>query len=371
MHNPRVAIVHDYLTQRGGAERVVLAMARAFPDAPIYTTLYSPEQTFPEFKDLDVRVSSLNVVWPFRRYHRLSLPLLPITVQRMHIDADVVLASSSGWAHGVSTTARKVVYCYSPARWLYQLDRYLGDHPILAARLAIALLGPSLRRWDQKSARQADEYLAISTAVRERIRHTYDRTASVVAAPFSRSAVDERPGVQPAPGLEPGFYLCVSRLLPYKNIGAIVDSFADNPGRRLVVVGAGPEAQRLHERAGSNVRFFSDLGDSELAWLYHHCQALIAVGYEDYGLTPIEAAAAGKPSIVLNWGGYLDTMIDGKTAIFVDTPKPGPLRAAMEKLEAKDWDEQALLDHAESFSEPVFAERIREVVLRHAEHCGG
>lgn len=363
-----MAIAHDYLTQRGGAERVVLAMARAFPDAPIYTTLYAPEHTFPEFQDLDVRVSPLNVVRPLRRYHRLALPMLPFTVQRTKIDADIVLASSSGWAHGVKTRGKKIVYCYSPARWLYQLDRYLGDHPILSARLAIALLGPSLRRWDQRSAREADEYLAISSAVRERIRHTYDRSATVVAAPFSRSAVDERPGIAPSPELEPGFYLCVSRLLPYKNIAAIVDAFAGDPDRRLVVVGAGPEAAHLRERAGDNVRFFEALGDSKLAWLYHHCRALIAVGYEDYGLTPIEAAAAGKPSIVLNWGGYLDTMVEGKTAVFVDTPKPGPLREAMVKVETTNWDERALTDHAESFSEPVFIERIREVVLRHAPH---
>ena len=120
---PRVAIAHDYLTQRGGAERVVLALTRAFPDAPVYTTLFDPASTFPEFSSVDVRTSGLNRVSAFRRDHRLALPVLAMAANSIRIDADVVIASSSGWAHGFRTSGAKVVYCYSPARWLYQSGR--------------------------------------------------------------------------------------------------------------------------------------------------------------------------------------------------------------------------------------------------------
>ena len=123
---PRIAIAHDYLTQRGGAERVVLSMARAFPESPIYTTLYEPELTYPEFTDLDIRVSRLNAIGVLRRNHRLALPVLSLASSMINIDADIVVVSSSGWAHGFSTRGRKLVYCHSPARWLYQRETYLG-----------------------------------------------------------------------------------------------------------------------------------------------------------------------------------------------------------------------------------------------------
>ena len=147
---PTVAIAHDYLTQRGGAERVVLALHRAFPDATIHTTLYDPDGTYPEFRDARIVTSPINRIGPLRREHRAALPLLPYAVSRLRIDADVVVASSSGWAHGVPTTGRKIVYCHAPARWLYQADAYLGDEagtlgegprPRRARRVAPAL-GP-------------------------------------------------------------------------------------------------------------------------------------------------------------------------------------------------------------------------------------
>lgn len=126
---PRVAIAHDYLTQRGGAERVVLSMLEASPDATVHTTLYDPEGTFPEFRDVDIRVSPLNRVGPLRRHHRAALPFLPFASSALRIDADLVIASSSGWAHEFPTTGHTLVYCHAPARWLYQSERYLGGDP--------------------------------------------------------------------------------------------------------------------------------------------------------------------------------------------------------------------------------------------------
>lgn len=362
-----VAIAHDYLTQRGGAERVVLALARAFPGAPIYTTLYEPDLTYPEFRALDVRTTPLNKVGFFRRHHRAALPLYAAVVGGTTIDADVVVASTSGWAHGFRTTGTTVVYCHSPARWLYQggehyMGGYQGGRSTLAT-LAMLVLGPPLRWWDRRAARRADTYLVNSTVVRTRVRDHYDRDAQIVPAPVPERiayGAENPDGLAHQP--DPGFYLCVSRLLPYKNVAEVVAAFADLPDRRLVVVGSGPMEAHLHEVATPNVTFLKDLGDDALTRLYGDARALVALAYEDFGLTPIEAAAHGTPSVVLRWGGYLDTMAEDLTAIFVDAPTAPALLAGIAAFESRDWDAEAIRKHAEQFTEQVFIDRLRGIV---------
>lgn len=360
---PRVAIAHDYLTQRGGAERVVLAMARAFPEAPIYTTLFDPARTFPEFRGLDVRPSWLNRFTVFREDHRAALPILPMVSSQVCIDADVVIASSSGWAHGFRTPGRKIVYCYSPARWLYQPDRYLGREPATAVRLALAMLSPPLRRWDGRAASSADSFLAISTVVRERIIETYGRSARVVPAPYTLEETrtrDEDGAELP----EEGYFLVVSRLLPYKNVDAVIEAFRLRPGRRLVVVGVGPEKAQLIEAAPTNVAFLENLTDAEMSRLYVGAAGLVAASYEDFGLTPLEAASRGKASAVLRWGGFLDTVVEGVTGVFFDEPTPELIADAVDRLAERSWDADVLRARAERFSESAFADSLKAEVQR-------
>lgn len=357
-----VAIAHDYLTQRGGAERVVLAMARAFPGAPIYTTVYEPELTYPEFADLDIRVTALNKVGFFRRHHRAALPFYAPVASATRIDADVVVASSSGWAHGFRTTGRSVVYCHSPAHWLYQGEHYLGKRS-LVARVAMVFLGPPLRWWDRRAARRADLYLANSTEVGRRIEQRYDRDATVVPAPVPQR-ISQAAEHSDGPDHEPGYYLCVSRLLPYKHVADVVEAFAAEPDKRLVVVGTGPLESELHRVATANVTFLKDVSDTDLTRLYRDARALIAVAYEDYGLTPIEAAATGTPCLVLRWGGYLDTMVEDVTATFVDEPTAAAVREGLARFEARDWDADRIREHAEAFTEEVFTARLTEIVKR-------
>ena len=361
---PRVAIAHDYLTQRGGAERVVLALARAFPEAPIYTTLFEPDRTFPEFGQLDVRTSWLNRVGPLRRNHRAALPLLPLASSSILIDADVVIASSSGWAHGFRCSGHKLVYCYTPARWLYDSDRYLGDSARVGLRNTLRVLRPSLRAWDKRAARSASRYLAISSVTQDRIRKTYGYRAAVVPAPhaISSEVLSQRSSVSSQRIPNSGYMLVVSRLLPYKNVRPIVEAFAARRDLRLVVVGSGPQKEELQRVATPNVSFLEGLTDQELWETYASSAGLVAASHEDFGLTPLEAAAFGKPSAVLRWGGFLDTVVEGVTGVFFEESTPDLIGRAVDQLLAASWNEQALLDRAATFSEPAFAARIKHHV---------
>jgi len=355
----RVALVHDYLTQRGGAERVVLSLLKAFPAAPIYTSLYDPDGTYPEFRAADIRTSPLDRVPFLRRDHRLALPLLARTFSKTAVEDNVVLCSSSGWAPGTHVSGTKIVYCHSPARWLYATDEYLGGRR-RAGRVALAGLRRHLERWDRAAAASADRYLTNSTAVKLRIERAYGIEAEVVPPPPVLDPTGPRHSVD---SVEPGFLLCVSRLLPYKNVGPVVEAFADLPSERLVVVGAGPEEARLRAAAPPNVRFLGSVSDEELRWLYANCNALLAASYEDYGLTPLEAASFGKPSAVLRAGGFLDTVVDGSSGIFFDQPDPSSIKGAVRALAKSSWREEDLCAHAERFSEKRFIARIRTVVL--------
>jgi glycosyltransferase involved in cell wall biosynthesis len=368
-NGPRIAIAHDYLTQLGGAEKTVLNMSKAFPGAPIYTMLYDPDATFPEFRDLDVRVPPINKVRPLRKHHRAALPILPFVAQSIFVDADVVLTSSSGWAHGFRTNGRKLVYCHSPARWLYQSDAYLGDNANAVARMGLRATSGYLRAWDRKAARSGDRYLANSTQIKGRIADAYGIDAQVVFPPVSMVAAED---VEPiadvldwlgsaADDQDGSFYLVVSRLLPYKNVDAIVQAFA-GADRRLVVVGRGPQADRLHAMKTDNVMMLSDLSDGALAWLYKNCKAIIAASYEDYGLTPLEAGVWGRPAIALRFGGFLDTIHEDVSGMYFEEPTAEAVGAAVDRFESMKFDADKVRNHVQQFSQEVFSERLHAAV---------
>lgn len=358
----RVAIAHDYLTQFGGAERVVLSLMKAFPDAPIYTTLYEPDTTFPEFRDADVRVSPLNRIDRVRTNHRLALPLLAPASSRVRIDADVVIASSSGWAHGFPTTGKKLVYCHSPARWLYLPEKYLGTKAG-AIKPALSAMTPALKRWDARAAATADRYLANSNVVRDRIKLVYGIDADVLFPPHR---VDLTGSVEPVPQIVdrgwPDFHLLVSRLLPYKNVDKAIEAFESMPDQRLVVVGRGPIADRLRAQMGANCTLLEGISDDQLRWLYSNAKALIAPSHEDFGLTVIEAAAFGTPALAFQSGGYLDTVRPGVSGYFFPRPEATEIAAAVRRLKDTPLSRANVAEHAAGFSEDAFISAIREAV---------
>ena len=357
----KIAIAHDYLTQKGGAERVVLALHRMWPDAPIYTTFYDPEGTFPEFKDAHIITSPLNRVGLLRKDPRRALPLLPLASSLMHVKEPIAVVSTSGWAHGFRYDGATLVYCHTPARWVYLLDDYLGEGGQNSIKGRIArVLRPGLRRWDRAAVRRRSRYVANSTVVKERIEEVYGLIdVPVVFPPHSVSTDGPQ---EPIPGAEHlaegGYLLSVARLMPYKHVDVAIRA-AERTGLRLLVIGKGPEEARLKAMAGDGVVFAQDLTDAQLRWAYAHATALIAASHEDFGITPLEASAWGVPTVALRAGGYLDTITEGVNGVFVEAPTVEAVTDGVEQALARDWDPPAMRAHAERFSEDQIARQVR------------
>jgi glycosyltransferase involved in cell wall biosynthesis len=353
---PRVVIAHDYVTQRGGAERVVLGLLQAFPGSRLVTSVYDPEATFPEFADHDVET-----LWPshfrlFRRDPRRAFPFLARAWARHVIaDADVVICSSSGWAHGVSTTAPKIVYCHNPARWLYQPDDYLnGAMP--AARIARAALAAPLIRWDTRHAGEAARYVVNSTIVAQRVLDTYGRDSQVIPPPVM---LDVTAPQEPVEGLEPGFLLSVARARGYKNVELVCEAVQGLPSHRLVVLGDLPD--RADGSAWSErLQGVGRVSDAQLRWLYANCAAVVTASHEDFGLTPLEGNLFGKPAVVLQAGGFLDTLVDGMNGCFITEESVEGVRDALQRIPRVN--PVAVRTYATGFRQAVFARRMHEVV---------
>jgi glycosyltransferase involved in cell wall biosynthesis len=350
-----VAIVHDYLNQRGGAERVVLELSDMWPRAPIYTSLYRPDSTFPGFQARDVRTSVLDHLPVDRRFRGL-LPLYPAAFRSLgELDADVVLASSSGWAHMARAHPRALhaVYCYTPARWLYGQE-HLTRQDGRSLRQTIAR--PALRwlrRADQRAAASADLYIAISENVKRRIQSAYGIEAVVVPPPVD---VDR---FRPTPRGER--LLAVSRLLPYKHVELLVRA-ATRTGIGLDVVGDGPLLPTLREIAGPSVSLHGGVDDGSVVELMEGCRAVCVAAEEDFGLVAVEAQAAGKPVIAYGRGGSLETVDDGFTGIlFNERTEDSVIRAfeACDRLEAEPTN---IAERARRFSRAAFRARLTEVL---------
>jgi glycosyltransferase involved in cell wall biosynthesis len=293
-----------------------------------------------------------------RAHHRLAFPLLAPSFSALQLDADVVVCSSTGWAHGATASGRKIVYCHSPARWLYQTTRYLGERHGWA-RWPVEAAAVPLRAWDRRAAHSAHRYLVNSSVVRERVRAAYGVDAEILAPP---PGLESDGPEDAAPDLDAGFVLCVSRLLEYKNVGAVVEAFSRLPAERLVVAGTGPLLDVLRRSAPSNVTLLGSVDEPRLRWLYRSCALVVAASYEDFGLTPVEGLAFGKPTAALRWGGFLDTILEDETGVFFDEPRPDEVADAIRRLQSAPPEPRALAQRAARYSVAHFVERLRVVV---------
>jgi glycosyltransferase involved in cell wall biosynthesis len=343
----RVAIVHDYLNQRGGAEKVVLELSDMWPQAPIYASLYRPGSTFEEFRGRDIRTSFLDRL-PVDRGFRNLFPLYPAAFWSFgEIDADVVIASSSGWSHmaRAARSAVHVVYCHTPARWLYR-----GEH-LGADRRAAVVAGAAsfLRRIDRRAALRADAYIANCENVRTLIAEAYQREARVVWPPVDVNQYTPRPRGQRL--------LVISRLLPYKRVDLAV-SAAKRLGLGLDVVGDGPMIDDLRRLGGEGVVFHGAVSQASVRALLEGCSLVCVPGEEDFGIVAVEAQAAGKPVVAYRRGGARETVVDGVTGLLFERQTAADVVAAIKACERLDTPPEQIAQSVARFSRVGFREGI-------------
>jgi glycosyltransferase involved in cell wall biosynthesis len=343
-----VTLAHDYLNQRGGAERVALELSQMWPRASLFTSLYRPDSTYSGFRDVDVRTSFVDG-FPVDRGFRSLFPLYPAAFRDLGpIGGDVLISSSSGWAHmlRVEDETFHAVYCHNPARWLYG-EAYMGATSWKQRTIAPAL--DHLRRLDRAAAQRADLYIANSQSTRRRIKVTYGIDAPVVPPPVDVDRFKPRPRGERL--------LVVSRLLPYKRIDVAVDA-ATRAGIGLDVVGDGPSLDALRASAGPTVAFHGRLDDASTRELMQNCSALCLPGVEDFGMTPVEAHAAGKPVIAFAAGGALETVDDGFDGVFIHEQKPNALIEAYRRLDQLDSTPHEIAIVARRFGRSAFRVRL-------------
>jgi glycosyltransferase involved in cell wall biosynthesis len=354
----RVAITYDWLNQYGGGERVLTELHGLFPDAPIYTALYDPSRLPAHMQGWDVRPSFLQRIPFAARRHQPFLPLMPTAFEEFDLsEYDLVLTMSSACAKGVITPpgTLNLCYCLTPCRYIW--DLYHEYTRGLRLRPLIAPVAQWLRMWDQLSSERVDDFMAISHEVASRIRRHYRRDAEVIYPPVEvdRFAPSGRPAED--------FYLVVSRHVAYKRLDLAVEA-ANRLGRRLVVVGDGPQRRRLEALAGPTVEFIGRQSDEQIASLYARCRALLFPGWEDFGIAPVEAQAAGRPVIAYGRGGATETVVHGATGVFFEEQSVDSLAQAMLDFERMSFDPALCRRNAERFDRREFCHRLREAIDR-------
>ena len=352
----RVAIVHYWLLNQRGGEAVLEALCRMLPEADLFTLFYDPRRVSAEIRAQKIRASFLN---PLRRWYRSLLPLMPLALEQFDLTGyDLVISSESGPAKGVlaPSTARHVCYCHTPMRYLWdQYPAYLREWTPAWKRPLMAPLANYLRLWDYASAQRVDEFAANSANVARRIRRCYRRDAAVIHPPVNIESFYAKPAGD--------YFLMVSELVPYKRIDVAVRLFARS-GRKLTIVGAGPEYSRLRRMARSNIEFCGRVGDAELRELYARSRAFLMPGEEDFGITAVEALASGKPVIALGRGGALESVPrhDPVGGVLYEAATEAELENAIARFEEIEPVISAaeLQRYARRFSEGEFRARMGE-----------
>lgn len=361
----RVAIVHDYLNQYGGAERVLEALHDMYPAAPVYTSIYDPSAMPPAYGTWDIRVSWMQRLPAWRRYFRHYLPLYPSAFESFDLRGyELVISSSSAFAKGVITApgACHICYCHTPMRFAWRTADYLEREQIGGLQRAILpLLLTYVRLWDAASSARVDAFLANSHAVAGRIRRYYGRDAVVIPPPV------DLPPYEPH---EPeAFYLAGGRLVPYKRLDLAVRAFTALK-LPLKIFGEGRARAELEAVAGPTIEFLGHVSEQERRALFARCQAFVFPGEEDFGITPLEAMAAGRPVIAYAAGGVLDSVIDGVTGRFFHEQNAAALALAVAASRRDAYDPRVIRGHAERFSRAAFIERVRAFVAACTAQAG-
>ncbi|WP_041226660.1 glycosyltransferase [Crinalium epipsammum] len=354
----RIALVHDYLTQQGGAERVFELLCKHYPKADIFTSLYAPEKTI-DLKDRQVHTTALQKIPGATKYFRIMAPFYFSAFRALDLqDYDLIISSTTSFAKAVRKKpgAIHICFCHNVTRFLWDTTTYLREYA--AYRNLSAVLEPIfqlMRKADLASAQEPDFYIANSSTVARRIQQFYGKPSVVINYPIDTNKFIFSDN-------KDDFYFASARLISYKRIDVVVEAF-NWLGWPLLISGDGPERKRLESRALKNIKFLGHVSDTERSQLLSKARAVIVAALEDYGLVPVEANASGTPVIAYGQGGVLDTQIPGKTGVFFKRQTPEAIHTALVESSKIAWDYEQIREHAiANFSEKVFFERVERAI---------
>ena len=354
----KIAIVHDWLTNMGGAERVIINFHELYPSAPIFTTFYTPENLDEELRNIDVRTSFLQKEKKIDD-HKKYFPFMPFAFEKFNLNEyDLVLSSSTSCAKGARKRKDALHICYinTPMRYAYEFkNEYTnGMNPIKKALVNCLLF--FMRIWDKNNNKRVDYFIANSHEIQRRVKETYNRDSVVINPPVRCSLFD-------VSNIDGDYYFVVSRLVSYKRFDLAVQACKEL-GRKLIIIGDGPEREKLEKIADGdkNIIFMGRQPDDVLKKYMQECKALIFPGLEDFGIVPVEAQACGRPVIAYGKGGVLDTVIDGETGVLFKEQTVEALKKAILKFETMKFDKMKIREHSLKFDESEFKKKIKEFI---------
>lgn len=355
----RIALVHDYLVQYGGGERVLETLCELFPRAPIYTLVYDEKNILGAFKDRMIRTSFLQKIPLARSKHRLFPLLMPLAIEEFDLSKyDLVISTSNSYAKGINATSMHICYCHTPMRYAWDdCHKYLREfgYPSILKKVVPFAMN-YIRLWDRVSAERVNYYIANSQCVANRIKKYYRKDSTIIYPPVDISHF------QISDTLE-DYFLIVSRLLPYKRFDIAIQAFK-KLGIPLKIIGEGPDEKRLKKmaRGVANIEFLGRLPDNKVGEYFSKCQAFIFPSEEDFGIVQVEAMASGRPVIAYRAGGALEIIEEGKTGLFFDEQTSESLEQALVNFKSKDFDARVIRESAKRFNKDIFKEKFKEFV---------
>ncbi len=358
----KVALVHDYLNQYGGAERVLEIFAQIFPKAPIFTLLYDEKKTGYAFKGREIHTSFMQKVPLVKSHHRPFLMLMPLAVEQFDLsEYDLVLSDSHAYAKGVITPAKTlhICYCHTPIRYAWDdshkyIEEFGYSSPI---KKIIPFFMNYIRVWDEQASQRVDKFIANSNFVARRIEKYYQRESEVIHPPVKTSLFHlvSKPDK---------YFLMVGRFLPYKRFDLAIKAF-NRLGWPLKIIGDGPERKKLQTKAKSNIKFVGLVSDDKLKDYYAHCQAFIFPQEEDFGIAAVEAMASGRPVIAYQSGGALEIVEPGITGMFFKDQTADDLIKTLKKFDSDSFNPEIIRDRAMEFDQERFKEKIKNFIDEH------
>ena len=362
----RLALVHDWLNQIGGAEDVLAHLVDYYPESPIYTSMYAPDLMPTSYHAWDIRTSWMDRLPGIYTHHQRYLPFYPLAWANTDLSAyDVVLSNKSGFCHGLKTgpNTLHICYCLTPTRYIWDLGSYLNRENFgTSVRFGAKLVSALYRRWDYAAAQRVQHFIAISTEIQHRIKRYYHRDSTIIYPPVEVERFT--PVAQ-----HDDYFLILSRLIPYKRIDLAVQA-CTALGLPLVVGGKGRDLDRLKAMAGPTVEFLGFVPDEDVPDLFARCRAFLFPGLEDFGITPVQAQAAGRPVIAFKGGGALDTVVPGKTGMVFEEQSVEALKQVLQAFDERDYDPAELRAHAMQFDSAVFKHQMTDYVEQawHQQH---